>query len=93
MDGVEKKTMESRSAFNTSPAASASTPSEHPMMVNRRSLRVMWGLYSCSSIEPEILQAFIELPQAFGVVGDGPPGVGERIFRLVAIAHHHIGTH
>jgi hypothetical protein len=45
------------------------------MMVNRRCLRVMWGPYSCSSVEPEILQAFIELPQAFGVVGDGLPGV------------------
>ena len=39
--GVEKNTIESRSAFSTSAAAMASTASEPPIMVNRRCLRVM----------------------------------------------------
>jgi hypothetical protein len=41
IDGVEKNTMESRSAFSTSAAASASTASDPPIIVNRRCLRVM----------------------------------------------------
>src|SRR5258707_14471796 len=48
---------------------------------------------SCSSIEPEIFQAFIELSQPLRVIGDGLAGVGECALRLVAIAHHHIGAH
>ena len=41
IDGVEKNTMESRMAFSTSAAATASTASEPPIMVKRRCLRVM----------------------------------------------------
>ena len=39
--GVEKNTIESRIAFSTSAAATASTASEPPIMVKRRCLRVM----------------------------------------------------
>ena len=39
--GVEKNTMESRIAFSTSAAATASTASEPPIIVKRRCLRVM----------------------------------------------------
>src|SRR5260370_1098456 len=58
-------------AFSTSAAATANTASEPPMIVKRRCLRVMRGLCccaSCSSIEPEILQALVQLPQSLGVV-------------------------
>ena len=41
IEGVEKNTMESRMAFSTSAAATASTASEPPIMVKRRCLRVM----------------------------------------------------
>src|SRR6516225_4726236 len=93
MLGVEKNTMESRSAFSTSAAASASTASEPPMIVIRRCLRVICRLFPQSSIEPEILQALIELAQPFGVVGNGPAGLAKRADRLVALAHDEIGTH
>jgi hypothetical protein len=39
--GVEKNTIESRIAFSTSAAATASTASEPPIIVRRRCLRVM----------------------------------------------------
>ena len=42
--GVEKNTIESRIAFSTSAAATASTASEPPIIVKRRCLRVMRGL-------------------------------------------------
>ena len=41
IDGVEKNTMESRIAFSTSAAATASTASEPPIIVKRRCLRVI----------------------------------------------------
>src|SRR6266481_3697632 len=96
--GVEKNTIESRIAFSTSAAATVSTASEPPIMVKRRCLRVMPGLAphspaSCSSVEPEIFQALIELPQPLRVIGDGLASVGERAPCLVLIAHHHIGAH
>src|ERR1700682_2946600 len=47
---------------------------------------------SCLSIEPEILQAFIQLSQPPGVVGDGLTGFGERALCLVAVPHDHIGA-
>src|SRR6185437_16900393 len=98
--GVEKNTIESRKALSTSAAAMASTASEPPIMVNRRCLRVMrasravrCGQASRSSIEPEIFQAFVQLAQPLGVVGDGLAGVGLRALGLVVIAQHHIGAH
>src|SRR5437899_6670845 len=99
MVGVEKNTMESRSAFSTSAAASASTASEPPMMVIRRCLRVMAYPFSArlvpksSSVEPESLEALVELTQPLGVVGDRLSGVGRDAHRLVTIAHHEIGAH
>ena len=47
---------------------------------------------SCLSIEPEDLQAFVQLPQPLGI-GPQPGGRPQRAFRLVAIAQHHIGPH
>src|SRR5438270_3448666 len=99
MLGVEKNTMESRRALSTSAAASASTASEPPMMVIRRCLRVMAYPFSAplvaksSSVEPQSLEALVELAQPFGVVGDRLTGIGRRTHRLVAVAHHEIGAH
>src|SRR5258708_38783631 len=96
MEGVEKKPIEPGMAVRTSAAATANPASEPPMMVKPPCLRVMRGLCccaSCSSIEPEILQALVQLPQSLGVVGDRLTGIGQRAFPLVAIAHPHIGTH
>ena len=43
-------------------------------------------------IQPEILEAFVQLLQPLGVVGECLTGIGERAHRLVALAHHHIGA-
>src|ERR1700676_2887380 len=95
IEGVEKNTMESRMAFSTSAAATASTASEPPIIVNRRCLRVM--VFLCASatspIKPEIFQALIELAQALRIPRDGLTGIGDGARRLVAVAHHHIGPH
>src|SRR4030081_3262027 len=105
--GVEKNTIESRIAFSTSAAATASTASEPPIIVKRRCLRVMPDLRSCAwcypktasycsaclSIEPEILEALVQLSQPLGIVGDGLLGVRQRALRLVAVADYHIGTY
>ena len=68
MVGVEKNTIESRIAFGARAAATASTASEPPIIVKRRCLRVMPGLWSSHplrigimlSVEPEILQTLIQ---------------------------------
>src|SRR6478609_5793091 len=99
MVGVEKNTMESRNALSTSAAARASTASEPPMMVIRRCLRVMAYPFparlvlTSSSVEPERLEAFIELAQPRCIVGDRLAGIGRRPHSLVAITHHEIGAH
>src|SRR5260221_10863241 len=93
MEGAKKKPRNAGIGSSTGRARSATTQGKHLMIVNRRCLRVMWGPCPCSSIKPEIFQAFIELPQALGIIGDGLPSIGERALRLVAITHHHIRTH
>src|SRR5262245_20444404 len=99
MVGVEKNTMESRKALSTSAAARGRTASEPPMMVRRRALRVMAYPFAArlvlrlSSVEPESLEAFVELAQPLGIPGHGLTGVGRGAHRLVTIAHHQIGAH
>src|SRR5260221_9956870 len=48
---------------------------------------------SCSSIEPKIFQALVQLLEPLDVIGNGLAGVGERAPRLVAITHYHIGPY
>jgi hypothetical protein len=48
MAGVEKNTIYSRLAFRIWATATASTASEPPIIVKRRCLRVIGGLYSCA---------------------------------------------
>src|SRR6516225_6477467 len=97
IDGVEKNTIELRKPYSTSPAAKASTASAHPIMVKRRCLRVMLvsavGASARSSVKPHALEAFIELPQPLGTVGDGSPRTGDGGLCLVVIAQHRIGPH
>src|ERR1700754_4299063 len=99
MVGVEKNTREPRSALSTSAAASASTASEPPMMVIRRCLRVMAYPFPArlalkpSSVEPERLEAIIELLQPCGVVGHRLARIAGGADCLVAIAQHEISAH
>src|SRR5882724_2498281 len=48
---------------------------------------------SCSSIEPEILEALVQLPKPLRVVCNGLTGVRQRAFRLVGVAQDHIGPY
>ena len=47
----------------------------------------------CSSIEPEILQTLVQLPQPLWVVCNGLTGVCDGAFRLVGVAQDHIGPY
>ena len=80
-----------RSSSNAAACASCVASTSSRMMSHPKTASHFSA--SCSSIEPEIFQALVQLPQPLGVVGDGLTGVGQRALRLVAIAHHHIGPH
>ena len=52
---------------------------------------VLYPSASRLPIEAEILQALVQLPQPFGVIGNGLTSVGQRTLGLVAVAQHDIG--
>src|SRR6185437_11114152 len=96
MTGVEKNTMESRSAFSTSAAAIASTASDPPIIVSRRCLRVMLvhlaaKQISSSSVYPERLESFIELAQTRFIWSQGTARVVARGTGLLGLVEHHVG--